>query len=560
MPTPQLTVLVIGGYGTFGGRLVQLLADEPRLTLIVAGRSLPAATGFCRMSARATLVPAQFDRAGDVDEQIARLRPDLIVDASGPFQDYDGDPYRIVRATLAAGADYLDLADAADFVLGVSALDELAKQQGCYALSGASSFPALTAAVVRRLAAGLDRVDSITAGIAPSPFAGVGINVVRAIASYAGKPVAITQNGRRTFAHGFVDSRRLIVNVPGRIPLPTIRFGLVEVPDLQVLAHDWPEARSIWAGAGPTPAALHRLLWLCAWLVRLRILPSLRPFARIMNAVINTVRWGEHRGGMIVAVTGRLPDGTTASRSWHLLAEGDDGPLIPSMAAEAIIRHALDGRGPVPGARTAHRDLELDDYAPLLAKRTIYTGFRGLTDGRSLYEQTLGEAAARLSAPVRGLHRLDAPPRWSGRGTVIRGTGMLAALVAVIMRFPRAQADCPVTVEFARTHDGKETWRRTFGSDGFASTQEAGRGRWSGLVVERFGPLAFAMAVVENNGRLRVVPRYWSAFGIPMPRFLGPTADAVEHGADGRFNFDVAMRLPVIGLVVHYRGWLLPAS
>ena len=32
-------ILIIGGYGTFGGRLVQLLADETRLTLIVAGRS-----------------------------------------------------------------------------------------------------------------------------------------------------------------------------------------------------------------------------------------------------------------------------------------------------------------------------------------------------------------------------------------------------------------------------------------------------------------------------------------------------------------------------------------
>ena len=35
-----MRVLIIGGYGTFGGRLVDLLIDEPRLTLIVAGRDL----------------------------------------------------------------------------------------------------------------------------------------------------------------------------------------------------------------------------------------------------------------------------------------------------------------------------------------------------------------------------------------------------------------------------------------------------------------------------------------------------------------------------------------
>ena len=42
----ELRVLVVGGYGTFGGRVVALLEDEPRLTLIVAGRSLSRARAF----------------------------------------------------------------------------------------------------------------------------------------------------------------------------------------------------------------------------------------------------------------------------------------------------------------------------------------------------------------------------------------------------------------------------------------------------------------------------------------------------------------------------------
>jgi len=35
-----IKVLVIGGYGVFGSRLVQLLEDEQRLSLLVAGRSV----------------------------------------------------------------------------------------------------------------------------------------------------------------------------------------------------------------------------------------------------------------------------------------------------------------------------------------------------------------------------------------------------------------------------------------------------------------------------------------------------------------------------------------
>ncbi len=45
------------------------------------------------------------------------------------------------------------------------------------------------------------------------------------------------------------------------------------------------------------------------------------------------------------------------------------------MAVAALIRHDLDGRPPAPGARPATRALELEeDYAPLFAERTIYTG------------------------------------------------------------------------------------------------------------------------------------------------------------------------------------------
>lgn len=40
----MLRVLIVGGYGIFGGRIVDLLKDEPRLELIVAGPSLERAT------------------------------------------------------------------------------------------------------------------------------------------------------------------------------------------------------------------------------------------------------------------------------------------------------------------------------------------------------------------------------------------------------------------------------------------------------------------------------------------------------------------------------------
>jgi short subunit dehydrogenase-like uncharacterized protein len=143
-----MKILILGGYGTFGGRLAELLADEERLILLVAGRSEKKAAAFCQgFAARAHATPLAFDRDGDVETQLRAAAPDLVVDASGPFQAYGDDPYRVVKACIALGIDYLDLADGADFVAGISAFDSAARTRGVYVLSGVSSFPVLTAAV-----------------------------------------------------------------------------------------------------------------------------------------------------------------------------------------------------------------------------------------------------------------------------------------------------------------------------------------------------------------------------------------------------------------------------
>jgi hypothetical protein len=318
--------------------------------------------------------------------------------------------------------------------------------------------------------------------------------------------------------------------------------------------------RSTWMGAGPVPEIWHRLLNACAWLVRLRVLPSLSPFAGLMYRTINTLSWGEHRGGMFVAVEGGGPDGQKIVRSWHLLAEAEDGPLIPSMAAAAIVRHCLLGRRPPAGARAATGELEVADYEALFAQRRITTGRRQslpVGERAPLYRRLLGDAWSLLPEPVRDLHDLDGELTAAGVASVERGKGLLARLAAWLIGFPQAGQEIPVSVSF-RAHDGKEHWQRTFAGRRFASTQEMGRGRFDGLLCERFGPLAAGMALVLEDGRMRLVVRRWSVLGIPMPLALAPRGDSYESAENGRFNFHVEIRHPLAGLIVGYRGWLVP--
>ena len=556
---PALTILIVGGYGTFGGRIVELLQANADLALIVSGRSMAKAEAFCRSrpNPAATLTPARFDRNGDVATQITALRPDLLIDASGPFQIYGEGAYRVIEGCIAAGVKYLDLADGSAFVAGVKAFDEQAKAAGVYVLSGVSSVPALSAAAVRRLSSGMSRVEGIRGGIAPSPYARVGENVVRAIASYCGQPVPIKKNGEATEGYPLTEQMRYTIAPPGRLPLRNKLFSLVDVPDLQALRDLWPEAGDIWFGAGPVPEILHRSLIGLAWLVRWKLIGSLTPIAGLMHWTTNALRWGEHRGGMFVEVVGQDERSSPVERSWHLVAEGDDGPLIPSMAAEAIVRRILDGRPPAVGARAATRDLELDDFEAVFASRTIFTGVRDDVPAiAGLYRRILGAAYDALPGAIRDLHEAAAA---EGEASVERGAGLAARIVAKLVGFPEATSQTPLRVTFDRVA-GRETWTRAFAEESFQSEQFKGTGRSDALLVERFGPLEFSMALVVGEARLALKLRRWTAFGLPMPIWLAPRFEAFESVDAGVFRFDVEIRHPMAGLLVRYRGWLKPMS
>ncbi len=555
-----MRILIVGGYGTFGGRLVELIEDDRRLTLLVSGRSLERARQYCagRSKALAALIPTLFDRNG-TSHELQALRPDLVVDASGPFQAYGQKMYNLIERCLECRTNYVDLADGSEFVAGVPGFDAAAKAAGVFILTGASSFPVLTAAVVRRLSTDMTEVRSIRGGIAPSAFAGVGSNVIRAIASYAGQRVAIRRNGSSAEGRPFTESIPYVICVPGRVPLEWRRFSLVDVPDLRMLPTLWPTVKEVWMGAAPVPGMLHRLLNAFAWLVRSRVLPTLSWMAGAMHFVTEHAQWGEHRGGMFVEVVGTRSDGGEVERVWNLLAEGNDGPLIPCMAVEALIRKLVAGTKPATGARSAISDVGLEDYEALFQRRTVYTGTREMQGGSAmpLFRRVLGESWQHLAAPIQELHTVTSPRCFSGRCTVRRGRSLLGQIIARITGFPKAGTDMPITVRLEPNGDG-ERWSRTCSGRTFSSVQRAGRGRSQWLLRERFGLVSVDTALRLEGTHLRYSVRRWALLGIPLPLRWGPRSNALESVQDGLFKFDVEVSLPVAGLIVHYTGTLSP--
>ena len=270
-------ILIIGGYGTFGGRIARLLADDARLTLLIAGRTLHKAESFVdRYQDLAKMIPVPFDRDGDVLQQISDLAPEIVVDASGPFQAYGRDPYRVVEAAIASGVHYLDLADASEFVYGIEAFDSRAREARVFVLSGASTCPSLSSAVCRKMVRDMDKVHSIRGGVAPSPYSGVGLSVMRAVAHSAGKAVSIIENNAVTTAYPFTDAHQFTIAPPGQLPLYRRTFSLVDLPDLRLLQRVVPQAQNTWLGAAPVPALYHATLRVLARLVKRGWLPSIR--------------------------------------------------------------------------------------------------------------------------------------------------------------------------------------------------------------------------------------------------------------------------------------------
>jgi hypothetical protein len=337
-------VLIVGGAGAFGSRLVRGLIATTGLDVIVAGRSLARATAVAAELRTPRASAIRLDTATVTAEALRQTGALIVVDAAGPFQGAD---YRLARAAIAAGVHYVDLADASGFVAGFGALDPAARAAGVVALSGASSTPALSHAVLDHLTAGWRQVDTVEIAISPgnrnSPR---GLSVILAILSYAGRPVRVFSGGGWTTQPGW--GRPIRRAMPG---LGRRWLSLCETPDLDLVPARFAPRTSAIFRAGLELPIMHLGLYLASLLVRARLLRSLRPFAGPFRWIAERLRgFGSDRGGMVVEASGIDAAGQRVRATWSLIAEAGDGPVIPTLPALAIVRAVAEGSLSRPGA------------------------------------------------------------------------------------------------------------------------------------------------------------------------------------------------------------------
>jgi len=360
-------VLVIGAGGVFGSRLCEGLLRHG-FEVVAAGRDIGRAECVAARLRAAFpgvgVAAVALDTATLTPETLAATGADIVADAAGPFQ---GAEPTTARAAIAAGLHYVDLADGRDFVAAFPGLDGAARAAGVVALTGCSSTPALSNAVLDRLTEGWREVVAVEAAISPGARAPRGLSVMRAILSWLGRPVRVFEDGGWTTRAGWSGLYRRDFGEAGRR-----RVSLCDTPDLDLFpARFGPRERALFlAGLEPWPA--HLGAWLLARLVELVPFDPLPMAGQLMRLSGWFAVVGSDRGAMRVEARGVDGEGRATRSVWRLVAEPGEGPVTPSLPALAAIRAIAAGEVD-PGARACVGVLTLEDIVAEMAPHGLAT-------------------------------------------------------------------------------------------------------------------------------------------------------------------------------------------
>ena len=108
-------------------------------------------------------------------------------------------------------------------------IKDQAVREGRVAISGASTLPALSSAVVDELRVGLSSLESIEVIIAPGQRAPRGRATLEAVFSYLGRPFLVWRKGQWRRAWGWMDLQETRLDVGRRLA------AACDVPDLELL-------------------------------------------------------------------------------------------------------------------------------------------------------------------------------------------------------------------------------------------------------------------------------------------------------------------------------------
>lgn len=358
-------ILIIGGYGNFGQFITRQLAHDENLHIIIAGRSLDKAQTLAT-DIQATHKPEAIalDINLGLTAALQVIKPDIVIHTSGPFQSQG---YEVAQACIDCGAHYIDLADGREFVAGIEALDAKAKEAGVTLVSGASSVPCLTSALVEHYKGEFATLEALDYGITTAQKTTRGLATTAAILGYSGKSFETIIDGQSRSVYGWQSIRaRKYSQLGWRL------LGNCNVPDLELFPKIYPELKTVRFYAGLELPFIHVTLWALSWLVRIGLIKRLERAAPRLLKLSFLFDWlGSANSGFHMVLSGKDKNGADKTITFELTARAGDGPFIPCMPAILLARRLATGEITKPGALPCVGMITKDQYLGALSHLAI---------------------------------------------------------------------------------------------------------------------------------------------------------------------------------------------
>lgn len=355
-----MKVVVLGGTGNFGARICKALGGAGAVDLVVAARDGQRAEAFAgTIAARGAALDTT---APEFAERLAALRPDLVIHTAGPFQQQG---YAVARAAAGSGSHYIDLADGRRFVCDfAAALDGTFQAAGRCAVTGASTVPALSSAVVDAYRERFARLDAIDFCIAPAQRAPRGPATIAGVLSYCGAPIQVWRGGRWQERSGWAAPE------PVRFArLRTRQGALCDIPDLELFPSRYAGVRDVMFRAALEVAPSQYAFAALASLRRAGFpveKDAVARFLHVAGKVFDPL--GTADGGMVVRLAGEDVQGAPLRLAWNIFAPDHHGPEIPCMAAILLARRLARGDALPSGAMPCMGLLALEAFEPEFAR------------------------------------------------------------------------------------------------------------------------------------------------------------------------------------------------
>lgn len=354
-------VLIIGGYGNFGSFITKTLAKEPNVQVIVAGRSAEKARQLVsELGAANKAECVVLDINEDISEALKTISPNIVIHTSGPFQDQG---YDVALACINHGTHYIDLADGRKFVEGVTELDAKAKEQNVLVVSGASSVPCLTSALIDYYLPEFGSLKTLDYGITTAQKTARGLATTAAILGYTGKSFKTLINGKANNIYGWQGLRvRKYEGLGLRL------LGNCDVPDLALFPERYPTLKTIRFYAGLEIWFIHITLWSLSWLVRIGLMRKLEKMAPLLLRVFFLFDWlGSSTSAFHMELSGKGKRGEDKSIKFELIAKSGDGPYIPCMPAILMTKKLVNNDIGKCGAHPCVGFITRDEYLGALS-------------------------------------------------------------------------------------------------------------------------------------------------------------------------------------------------